>query len=216
MARAYPLGFDAYDLAIRVVRAHDASSDEAIAGVMMLLLCWNAQYYYRQGRMDYQLVDHHIGLLREALSRHRHLLRSLKLRRLEEVDFDQTLCPLSITVGEALCGLYRDLSRFLGATGASKALHLLLPDLIVMWDSGIRGQYHLPATHAGFLRFHELMQSELKQALRTYVAGHGGTEREAIRAILRERYGEPVERPITKVLDEYNWVLAHLDRLRAL
>ena len=211
VARRYTLGFELYDLATSIVRSHAVDSDEAVAGLLVLLLCWNIDYYRRRMKstgLSFKYVDEHVKCLREAVRRNRGLIEELRRKRLEVVDFNEPLMGREFTVGDAIRHLFEDFRAFLGPTGASKVLHLLVPSLIVMWDTKIRQHYGLPSDGAAFLEFHRIMHEELRQALETYIEEHGGTMVEAARSILYERYEGSTERPITKVLDEYNWVIA--------
>ncbi len=80
--------------------------------------------------------------------------------------------------------VYSDFSKHLGYTGASKALHVLAPNLLVMWDAAIRKNYGLAATPEAYYNFHLRMQNELEE--------------------LNEETTPKTEIPVTKLLDAYN------------
>ena len=85
--------------------------------------------------------------------------------------------------------------RNMSDAAASKALHLLLPRLVVMWDREIRRS--APTGFAVFTnRMHEL-------ALR--LADEAPVDAIELEAHLQERLGDPTRKTFAKVIDEYNW-----------
>ena len=90
--------------------------------------------------------------------------------------------------------------RHLGATGISKILHLLNPELFVMWDERIRKQIRkdkvFRGSAEGYLEFLKWMQKELD----------GATKGHSIDEIWREIDGEYIDRKtLPKLADEYCW-----------
>ena len=101
--------------------------------------------------------------------------------------------------------------RGIGATSASKILHLLRPRFFVMWDKEIaEKKYHVAMNADGYVEFLKKCQSELKALLAKYKElGIKDPE-----SWLTRKYGKP----LAKLLDEYNWLLTRpwLQRILAL
>ena len=104
---------------------------------------------------------------------------------------------------EELGSLHDDLIAYVKAGGvlnmgdaaASKTLHMLIPDLFVMWDKEIKRS--VPTGYGAYqLQMHRL-------------AGRLATETEVSLAELETRLqlhlGYRSRKPLTKYLDEYNW-----------
>ena len=104
---------------------------------------------------------------------------------------------------EELGSLHDDLIAYVKAGGvlnmgdaaASKTLHMLIPDLFVMWDKEIKRS--VPTGYGAYqLQMHRL-------------AGRLATEAEVSLAELETRLqlhlGYRSRKPLTKYLDEYNW-----------
>lgn len=200
-ASRYTPGHEVYDLAMNIIARHGIDSDEAIAGIFVLLFCWNKSFY---GRKTFSEMGKHIEEFRRFIRREKELILKLRCLRLEEINFSEVIDGM--TIGDAIYHLFDKLRSFLGLVGASKALHLLLPNLVVMWDNSIINRYGVPKSTRGFLEFQKRMKMELDEAINSYMAEHGVGREEAIRKILHERYGD-TPRPLTKMLDEYNWVV---------
>jgi len=186
---------------MNIIARHDIDSDEAIAGIFVLLFCWNKSFY---GRKTFSKMGEHIEKFRRFIHREKDLILKLRCLRLEEIDFAEAIDGM--TIGDAIYRLFKELRSFLGLVGASKALHLLLPNLVVMWDNSIINRYGVPKSARGFLEFQRRMKMELDEVISSYMAEHGVEREEAVRKIIYERYGD-TPRPLTKMLDEYNWVV---------
>jgi hypothetical protein len=100
-----------------------------------------------------------------------------------------------------LGNLHDDLIRQMRANGvlnmsdasASKALHLVLPELFVMWDKEIRRSS--PEGYGAYLlQMHGLALRLAEQAPTEDVEGY-----------LQERLGSGTRKTFAKYLDEYNW-----------
>jgi len=126
--------------------------------------------------------------------------RAPELQELEGLTIvDAELPARAETIGE----LHDDLIGALRAGGvrnmsdaaASKALHLLLPGLIVMWDREIRRS--APAGYGVYVgRMHELALRLLLEA---------PVPAAQVEAHLQEELGAPARKTLAKYLDEYNW-----------
>jgi hypothetical protein len=101
--------------------------------------------------------------------------------------------------------------RYFGSpTTISKVLHLLNPEIFVMWDRDIRKMYKTHNTRVrenpeGYLEFLKDVQKELLEALNERSRTSGKTLNEVEREI-RDRYRW---KTIAKIADEYNWAEAH-------
>jgi hypothetical protein len=94
------------------------------------------------------------------------------------------------------------------STGASKILHTWLPDLCVMWDAAIAagyGVYNDRDAEGYSTKFLPRVSYEASEALRTYMADNGGTRVDAAGA-LSKLADDTRFRPLTKLVDEYNYV----------
>lgn len=85
-----------------------------------------------------------------------------------------------------------------GATSASKILHLLKPKFFIMWDREIAEKYGVEMCSSGYVEFLKKCQFILKKLLTEY--RKLGIEKPE--SWLTEKYGKP----LTKLLDEYNWL----------
>jgi len=81
-----------------------------------------------------------------------------------------------------------------GPTSAAKALHLIAPELFMMWDRDIRGRYHFKESGAEYVRFLFTMQNWLKELEPTI-----------------ERLKHQYRKSGPRIIDEYNWMKAHTE-----
>jgi hypothetical protein len=79
-------------------------------------------------------------------------------------------------------------AKRVGPTAASKALHLVAPNLFIIWDRAIRNHYVFKESGAEYVRFLVNMQTWLKKLKSPIDA-------------LQRLYGKSC----TKIIDEYNW-----------
>jgi hypothetical protein len=92
-------------------------------------------------------------------------------------------------------------SRY-ASTATSKILHVLNPSLFVMWDSAIRGGYAVDVSSGDYARrFLPRMQRQASEAVDSYIRD-GEAEPAAAVEALEKRCGG---RPLTKLVDEYNY-----------
>ena len=126
--------------------------------------------------------------------------RTAELRKLEALTIVDDELPAH---AEQIGGLHDDLIASLRAGGvrnmsdaaASKALHLLLPGLFVMWDREIRRS--APEGYGAYIgRMHEL-------ALRLTAAAP--VPAAEVEEYLRTELGASARKTLAKSLDEYNW-----------
>lgn len=107
------------------------------------------------------------------------------------VDIGQKSDEFEILYNELLNAKWKsDKGRLkrVGPTATSKVLHLVIPDLFMMWDSKIRKTYGFKDSGVEYVRFLVNMQNWIKK-LGTIVKN------------LQAQYGKP----LTKLIDEYNW-----------
>jgi len=99
---------------------------------------------------------------------------------------------------------------YLGSgTTISKILHLLNPEIFIMWDNAIVEKFHrmnhcINYTSEGYLEFLKVAQKEIKEALDERQIETGKSIDEIEQAI-RFRYKN---KTLAKIIDEYNWMTA--------
>ena len=104
---------------------------------------------------------------------------------------------------EELGSLHDDLIAHVKAGGvlnmsdaaASKTLHMLIPDLFVMWDKGIKRSS--PAGYGAYQRQMHKLAGRL--------AAEAGVPAGELEKQLQQQLGYRGRKPLTKYLDEYNW-----------
>jgi hypothetical protein len=96
----------------------------------------------------------------------------------------------------------RPLLRNLGDAAASKALHQLLPELVVMWDRAVRGW----ATAQGCAGYGDFLVAMHELAVR--LLAEANLDVAQAQEHLAERLGYPQRKPLARTLDEANihWV----------
>ena len=149
-------------------------------------------------------MDMHIEKFEETIRNQIEYVKALREKALENVDYNSQFENLGVSVGDAIRHLFSQFANFLGATGASKALHLLLPKLIVIWDSKIREDYEVEANADGFLQFQKLSKKLVENALIDFIKEYHVTRDGAIKRILELRYGKKIK-TLAKLIDEFNW-----------
>src|SRR4051794_17300536 len=131
------------------------------------------------------------GWIRE----HMPELEALEGPRLVDGDFLDRL-PAMLSLYGSVLGLKAQI-RTMGDTAASKFLHVLLPDIFVMWDNNIKP----------FARDYEDFLTEMHVLGRRLVAESGVGEGQ-IEEHLQSHLGYGVRKTLAKYLDEYNWYVA--------
>ena len=193
-----------YDLALSVVSRNTIDSPETIAGVYILLLRWNIKRYYGKGSSEF---EKEIARFKELLTKYKYCIHALrKLGKFENINFDAELPEMNKKIKDIIIELFDEFSNVLGSTGASKALHLLIPNIFIMWDTKIREYYKLGDSASDYLQFLKTMQRVLNDILRSYMQEHNVGKEQALKQLLSIAYGDKT-RPITKLLDEYNWII---------
>lgn len=95
-------------------------------------------------------------------------------------------------------------------TAISKILHLLNPEIFVMWDNDIRKLYknknnRIRDTPEGYLEFLKEVQRELKEALEDAQRKTG----KGLDEVEQEIRGRYKHKTLARIVDEYNWITAH-------
>ncbi len=90
-----------------------------------------------------------------------------------------------------------------GDTVASKVLHFFNTQLFVMWDNDIQIAYGKPYGASGYLEFLKEMQNHAKETIIEFkqLRLPGNPSK-----FLSQQLGYKGVRPLTKLLDDYNWV----------
>ena len=142
------------------------SVSEAIS---VLLQTWNRPYY-----QFHPVTSDHYEQIDRLLATHAAWLRSVHARSIDS---------LSPADAEALKSVFVDFEKVLGPVGAAKALHLLAPDFLPLWDRAIAVAYGLALGPVGSngVRYVRLADIARMQAARV----HGDTtpRRGALKAI---------------------------------
>ena len=132
---------------------------------------------------------------------------NLRKERFQTIDFEKDEISDSITT---IYGKLDSLPYLGSPTTISKTLHVLNPEIFVMWDIGIREKYknknnRIRANPEGYREFLKETQKEIREALndRKKEAGKGLDE---IEKEIRNRYKNIT---LAKIIDEYNYGTAH-------
>jgi hypothetical protein len=96
------------------------------------------------------------------------------------------------------------LSDVIGSTPTSKALHISAPSMLMMWDTSIREEIAQGSTGYDFTYvFLPKTKEQIEEAISSYVHEMRCDRRSAIKEIRNQR-GKNY--PLTKMIDEYNWI----------
>ena len=145
-----------------------------------------------------------LGTTLRNLEKEFHVLRD---KRFLTVNLNET------KVSSAIKTIYQELRsiRYIGGvTSTPKILHLLNPEMFVMWDEDIRKNYkekngRIGDTPEGYLEFLNEAQNELMETLedRRRITARGLDE---IEREIRRKYKN---KTLARIIDEYNWITAH-------
>ena len=94
--------------------------------------------------------------------------------------------------------IYEELDsiKFVGPTAVSKILHLINPEIFIMWDKEIRGMYNVADSSSGYLEFLGKNQRLLKTVFDDKQCND-----------LRSKF----HKTLAKLIDEFNWYIANED-----
>ena len=166
---------------------------------LCFLLCWNRVWYERSddGRNAWRSLDSHLNEIIGAIRDINRLLSEIEDKSIDEIDFSDTKVRRLIEVA------YDRLAPIVGHTGASKVLHLLYPNIFVMWDDGIRTAYNIQTPNPdNYVNFLVKIQEIIKRLISEYASKHGVNESNARQKLIEIFDGYS----ITKVVDEYNFL----------
>lgn len=152
--------------------------------------------------------------LTDNLRSQKGAFQKLQYENLLSINFDDE------EVAEHIKNIYGSAKvKNIGATAISKILHLLNPELFVMWDFKIRKMYKdkYPAVREsanGYLEFLKAVQREIKEAIQEESKRSGRSEQEIVEKICTQlpskKLGPEYNRKtLAKLVDEYNWTVAH-------
>ena len=102
--------------------------------------------------------------------------------------------------------------KFIGPTAVSKIMHLLHPDLFIMWDNDIRAMYKLGDTAEEYIRFLKMMQQFINEIINEY-SQQQHISLDEVKERLERKFGG---KPLTKIIDEYNWLCSKEGVMRTL
>lgn len=171
--------------------------------IRMFLINWG-----RMGR-TVERKDTEWSELTERLRNSNEFFQKLRGLNFLDVEFNEE-------VTSAIRDAYKSAKvKNIGPTAISKVLHLLNPELFVMWDEDIRDEYRVKGNANGYIEFLKKMQNEIDEALEEEAKNRGYSKDEVARRICEELTGEKLRRELTrkktlaKLIDEYNWMLCH-------
>ncbi len=145
---------------------------------------------------DPEIIHNIKGTIRQ-LSHH---FEKLKNENLEKMEFDENIENTIKEIFNAIKNIEVGSGRLLGSVGASKMMHIILPELFPMWDRQIiyACGYSNDDTE-NFIKFMKEMQKEAKELLKSY----DKTKEE----LCKEFEHHQEIRTLPKLIDEYNFVL---------
>jgi hypothetical protein len=132
------------------------------------------------------------------------LLRAIRGHTLVDTRFHDGVAG-GKSVSEAVDWIFDKIAssgRRYESTATSKILHVLYPPLFIMWESAIRGGYAVGGRSRDYAeRFLPLMQREATEAVGSYIADGNAGPTTAVQEVERLCGA----RPLTKLIDEYNY-----------
>jgi hypothetical protein len=133
------------------------------------------------------------------------------LSKLSEFSLENTPLDLVVKIGNENLQLSRiihycfdALSDVIGSTPTSKALHVMAPGMLMMWDKPIRETVPQGSTGYDYTYvFLPKTKEEIEEAISSY-AHENRCDRERAVNEIRNRRGKNYT--LTKKIDEYNWI----------
>ncbi len=140
--RVEPTRSQLYEIGLRMIR-----SDFEIEAYLLILATWNF------ARFRYVLREFDLDRFRNTITAVNPVFERLAPHSFETADFD--------VLANDIKSIYSQLKPLVEQTGVSKIMHFKLPKLFVMWDTAIRGHYHVPAACSAedYLDFLRLMRT---------------------------------------------------------
>jgi hypothetical protein len=160
-------------------------------------------------RADYRSADS----LKEVLDKLPPLYATLRSYSLVTIEFNREIFvnnspKLASKVIEEIMNKFLSVKPKFGSVPASKLMHMAIPELFVMWDTGIKSRYHLSsyytANHAKqYVKFLELMHLQILHAIKSYQQSKNIEAQIAIQHIRAEdNYST-----LARMVDKYNFAL---------
>jgi len=124
-----------YIVARKMILENPDSEYHILAGIEVLLLTWNAVYLQRQPEKVRRSLENDVL---KAYRNSKNDFDFLKDKKLETVDLKD------LDIVDRIKRIFKAFSRFrsIEVTGASKAIHLINPELFMMWDNEIKRNHH--------------------------------------------------------------------------
>lgn len=153
-----------------------------VEGVYLLMATWNSANYRYQNGLDFESFEEKINTVKKEISELKGTLKTIHLME----NKDSIIRAYNTLASE----------KMISHTGASKVLHLLNPDVFVMWDGYIRGRksrrYYngllfykrFEESGEGYLEFLQCMQSNYKEI----------------------DTGKEIKTKLPKLIDEFNYI----------
>ncbi|MCL7389375.1 MAG: hypothetical protein LZ173_05495 [Thaumarchaeota archaeon] len=116
-------------------------------------------------------------------------------------DLNHNLIEVDLqTIEEKVIEVFNKISRVdnIGPTSSSKILHLLIPNLFIMWDREIAREFDVQMNSGGYVNFLKMCKSIYEKLSEKYK--EQGVDNPT--AYLLSKF----KKPLTKLLDEYNWL----------
>ncbi len=189
-------GNNFYRIALNVCQR--GGIEEKTTAVASFLIYFNKVWYMHSddGKNAFNNLEKHVSDIYEVIRTTNPIIEELKDISIIDANLDDAFIESSIKT------LYKKFSNVFGATGASKALHLLHPKLFVMWDDNIRRSYQIDAPDEnGYLRFLKMAKEEIVKFIKSCAEKNGLSFEDAER-LIKEKTG--IE--LTKLLDELNYL----------
>jgi len=162
-----------YDLSMEIVLDHPLQAS------IIMLATWNSQRFRFMTSDPRNLLN-----LTSAIPKVQSLFKEID-GTISDADFDE--------MSETIKKIYSILSSVKGVeyTGSSKVMHILKPELLVMWDTYIRDAYEFSNSAEDFLKFQKKMQTKISELI----------------------WNNP-NKTLAKAIDEYNYVNISLPKIQ--
>jgi len=190
---------DVYPM-VRYWIENNDSDLEKIRAIATLLYIWNIGYYGRAGK-NFSFAVNNVEEIYYK-QKFNKLLNSLKNHELSNIDLNK----YKIEIKE-IYRLVKSCTGF-GVAATSKLLHIIHPELFIMWDKAIcnhyhdihkkKGMWHLKGHDVCYFEFLKEMQKEIKDILRQ-------SSIKKVEQGLNEISG--YKKTIVKGLDEVNYMI---------
>lgn len=180
--KPYPLRAGSYEVARETKKAED---------IKRFLKDWNP-------RVPFKFEE-----LKVAIEEVKPTLQTISTFSIHNIDLREKINESGLTWHKLITSLFEKFAPVVKYTNASKVLHVLVPQIFVMWDQDIREAYGCYRNEEGYYNFHIRMQMELNEIIKSYQEDYECDREEAVKRIC-QRFYENGAQPITRLLDIYN------------